>query len=256
LDNFEVLIFKIPHYPSLMPSTCQCHINYQLSQNLQNLQLCLPRNSSTTSTTSLHPRPLNFTLFDGPLLHISSSSLFSPTSPLECVTPISLYLHTSFPILELFFPCQLIQATLIQDDTIELSLFTEYNEKKYYWVREEDEEEKREGEKGKKNNEMKVEEEGNENEKEKKDIEFEELDSFIKLPSSSSSSPIIKIYSKYHESTSASHFIISSSNISLVKKDSLQSLLLGTRKNTLLWMDSNQSILHHTLLLPHIPIEM
>jgi len=274
LDNYEVFIFKIPHYPSLMPSTCQCHINYQLSQNLQDLHPFLPIDSFD-SITIFKSLPLYFTLHDGPLLQISSPPPMVPSSSsIESVTPFSLYLYSSFPILALFFPCQLIQATHIQEDIIELSLFSEHKEKKYYWVREEKHVEENEGGEKEEQKEIINEKEEGENEegeirtkeRMKKDMKEQEkfktlksegLDTFNNFSSSSlSSSSIVKIYSEYRETSSASSFIFSTSDIVLIKKDHQQTVLLGTRRKTLLWMDSSQMTLHHTLLLPHIPMEM
>jgi len=162
-----------------------------------------------------------FNIFDGPLIQLSSllSQNSSSVSSISNI-PFSYFIYDSFPILEVLFPCHFIQATPIHEDAIEFQFYSNYTEKKYFWIRKNDQESDKEPD---------------------------------EEPALSSES-IIKLYSEHYDSPYSS-FIYPMSDISFVVKDYQETTILGTRKKTCLWIDSNFNI-RQNLLLPHIPIEL
>ncbi|ORX59356.1 hypothetical protein BCR36DRAFT_276024 [Piromyces finnis] len=206
LDNFEILTFKLPNHFSELEWTCQCHINYQLSRHKNEL-------SGLKIQENYSKKYFQFNSFDGPLIQLSIA--LSPNSssiPSSSTLPMTYFIYDTFPILEVLFPCWFIQAIPIHEDAIEFQFYRNYSEKKYFWIRENEEESDREAE------------------------------------------SIIKLISEHYDSPSSS-FIYSMSDISFVVKDDQETTILGTKKKTCIWIDSNFNI-RQTLLLPHIPIEL
>ncbi|OUM60533.1 hypothetical protein PIROE2DRAFT_13688 [Piromyces sp. E2] len=218
LDNFEILTFKLPNHFSELEWTCQCHINYQIARHMNEL--------SILSIQKNQPKKyFQFNIFDGPLIQLSSLLSENSTSIASTSNiPFSFFLYDSFPILEVLFPCRYIQATTIHENVIELHFYSNYTEKKYFWIR-------------------------------KRESEWEsDLEPNDEPALALASKSIIKLYSEHYMQPSSS-FIYPMSDISFVIRDDQETTILGTKKKTCLWLDSNSSI-RQSLVMPHIPIEL
>jgi len=218
-----------------------------------------------------------------------ASTIFSNNLPLSSsITPFNFYIHSSFPILEFWLFCQFIKATPIHHNIIELLLYINYTEKKYYWIREEEEKDEEKEENFEKENRIEVdikrkikinfntinysdseefleeeeEEENEKNEDEDEDNDNDDIDVDKNMSNNEFAESIIKFYQEKDidgedNLTYSSTFIYSMSEINLVVKEDRHTTIIGTRKKTCLWItDNNDSNIKQSISLPNIPISL